>query len=251
MEFNINRFINMLKLDLRFLVAPTFLISTFVFFVILSINILALYDSHGTQDIEFNSNYMFLFFISLVVIGSISFKEVGKQNERVNFLNLPTSTLEKTLSKFLSTSVIFPILLIAVFFVFSPLFEGFARAIFSGELIWENTIENKKILFITGLLLTAFFAYGSIKYNTISFVKIILWLIVFIAIIAALNFLLGISLFPELRAEVFGLEHDYNRTTSNENMNSDFIENLGMTAFYLSPLVFWVLTFFALKEKEA
>lgn len=248
MEFNFNRLGFLLLKDIRYLVIPTVLITSIIYFAINMINFIALFNSNvKTLTID---NFYFTFIVSLAVIGSISFDEINKRNKRVDYLNLPASSIEKTISKFLSVMVMFPLLFIGVSLIFHFIFS------ISGNIIFQDSFQKEffdsslvQIVF-WGLTIASFFTYGSIKYNTTSFVKIILWLLIIVGIWAGLNFLMGLSLFPELRAEIFGYDHDYNRVT-NLYIKNHWIIRFIKNTYYLLPLIFWVLTYFALKEKEA
>lgn len=248
MEFNIKRIGFLLLKDMRFLVVPTFLITAVIHFVITLINLFALFQSNSkTLSID---NFYFVFLIGLAVIGSISFDEVNKRNKRIDYLNLPASPIEKVSSKFLSVMIIYPILFIGISLLYHVIFLMFGNILFPTEFQMGSLDSNINYIIFWGLTIASFFTYGSIKYNTASFVKILLWLLLFIAIWAALNFLLGISLFPELRAEVFGYDHEYNRVAK-LNIKDHWVIDFIKRAYYLLPLLFWVLTYFALNEKEA
>lgn len=250
MEFNFKRLLFLFKKDLRYLIVPTFLITGLILAIILGLQLLGLLDSQGPVNIDFFSNFLVFAFISLSIIGSISWEEINKRNKRIDYLLLPASSLEKTLSKFISVVIVYPLMVILLFAALVPILQSLANLFYDGTITFNRAIDDKIILLNAGMIVVSFFAYGSIRFNNSSYVKIILWGLAIIGIFALISFLFAIALYPDLRAEVFGYE-----STLQRNMNVDtgnhWIISLAKKLYYAVPLIFWTMSYYSLKEKEA
>ena len=251
MEFNIQRLWFLLKKDLRLLVVPTFLITSVIYFVISSINLLTLIGAHGPQNLDLFKNFLIFAYICAAIIGAISFEEIKKRNTRVEYLTLPASAFEKLSSKFISTMIIYPLLIVILYIIGANLINGVANLIYPDDIIFRPNPDHKWTLYTIGAIITSFFAYGSIKFNTGSFIKIILWLIAFALIFAFINFLFSIAMFPEFRNELFGMGQAQNNMHMEANPADHWVISFTKKAFYALPLLFWVMSYFTLKEKEA
>lgn len=251
MEFNIKRIISLLKLDLKHLVIPTLLIVSLIFFVISIINTFALYDHQGSTHIDNYPSIMVFLYISMAIMGAISFTEINNRGNRIAFLNLPASAIEKTISKFLATMIAFPILFSMVTTVMTYLFNAIAKWLVSGKVTFSHLPDDPWTLFTAGLIICSFFAYGSIKYNTASFAKIIVWGLALFALFALGSFIFGLLIYPEIRATVFGYEYDSVVISTDENVENHWIIKFVIKFYYVVPLLFWTLVYFTLKEKEA
>lgn len=250
MEFNLQRLLFLFKKDLRNLVLPTFLTTTVIFVVILGFNVFGLLDSRGPANLDIFGSFLFFFYISLAIVGSISWEEINKRNKRIDYLVLPASTLEKTASKFLSVMLVYPLLMILLYIVLAPLVNSVAGVLYDGPITFNYNADSKLILANAGLIIVSFFSYGSIKFNTGSFIKIILWGLAMLGIFALISFIIALTLYPDLRAEVFGYETDLKRSM-NIDPGDHWIPQLGQKLYYIVPLIFWTMSFYTLKEKEA
>lgn len=250
MEFNFQRLLFLFKKDFRHLVLPTFLTTSLIFIVILGFNVLGLLDSHGPQNLDIFGSFLFFVYISLAIIGSITWEEINKRNKRIDYLVLPASTMEKTASKFISIMIVYPLLMVLLYMVLAPLVNGIAGVLYDGPIIFNYNADNKVILANAGLIITSFFAYGSIKFNTGSFIKIILWGLAVMGVFALISFIMALTLYPDLRAEVFGFESTIQRSM-NVDPGEHWIPQLAIKLYYIVPLIFWTMSYYTLKEKEA
>ncbi len=250
MEFNLGRVLFLFKKDLRQLVLPTFLTTTVIFIVILGFNVFGLLDSHAPANLDIFGNFLAFFYISLAIIGSLSWEEINKRNKRIDYLVLPASSLEKTTSKFVSVMLVYPALMILVYIVLAPLVNSIAGLLYDGPITFNYNADSKLLLLNAGLIITSFFAYGSIKFNTSSFIKIILWGLGLFGIFALVSFVMALTLYPDLRAEVFGYDSTITRSF-NIDPEDHWVPKLAMKLYYIVPLIFWTMSFYTLKEKEA
>ncbi len=253
MEFNIQRLTHLIRKDFLEIILKTIAIIALIFFVITTINLViaGIGPNQGDQYDIFNT-WLIMFFISCSIVGSISFEEINKRYGRIEYLSLPASSLEKISSKIINVAIIFPILMIVLYY----LIYGYASGINNmfGEFITLNNQPDEKqyILYTVGAIITAFFAYGSIKYNTASFPKIIVWGLAFAGMFAAIMFIYAFIMFEPLRAEILGYGHPPNQQVRTaDNVENHWVLSFAKKLFYFVPIIFWTLSYFTLKEKEA
>jgi len=251
---NFNNVLSLLRLDLKHIFKQRIL---WIIIIIGTIGTLLhcidLYNNPSNDQFTAYYQFVFFFLISSTVLGTITFWEVSKSSDRINYLTLPSSTLEKTTSKFISTMIIFPLLMIFLYIVSFNFMKLFTNSMTDHEFVLQLFGNEPKIsltLLLSGIIISVF-SYGSIRYNNASFVKIILRIAVMIAILAAFIFLMALVIIPEFRALVFGITYEQ-PVMQSTNVNNDhwFISLSKMGLYFIIPL-FWTLSYFSLKEKEA
>lgn len=252
MEFNINRLRLLVSKDFRESLLKALAIISLIFFIIVTLNIVPSWFSESSYgNFEMFPAFLLTAFIGCAILGSTAFEEINKRPKRIEFINLPSSALEKTLSKFITVAIVYPVAMIIMYYLAS----GYANILNSigGENIGiSHQMGTTAFNLITvGLIIISFFAYGSIKYNTGSFVKIIIWGLGLIAAFAAISFVIALITFPELRAVIFNQNIEHQVINTDENIENFWVISLVKKLFYITPLIFWVLTYFTLKEKEA
>ena len=253
MEFNINRLRLLVTKDFKELLFKTLGIISLILFGIITFNIVMSWF-HGYpngRSFEMIPAFLMTAFIGCAIMGSTSFEEINKRPKRIEFLNLPSSALEKTLSKFLTVAIAYPLGMIILYYLLS-VYANILTSIGGSELTISHSLDETALnLFTIGSIIIAFFAYGSIKYNTGSFIKIIIWGFALFAAFAAISFIIAFITFPELRAVIFNQNVEDNLVHTDENIENFWVISLVKKLFYITPLIFWVLSYFTLKEKEA
>ena len=69
-------------------------------------------------------------------------------------------------------------------------------------------------------------------------------------VFALISFIMALTLYPDLRAEVFGFESTIQRSM-NVDPGEHWIPQLAIKLYYIVPLIFWTMSYYTLKEKEA
>ena len=252
MEFNLNRLKLLLAKDFMELILKTTGIVALIFFVVTTFNLVISFFANGDRhSYDIFSSWLGIMFVSCSIIGAVTWEEIKKRPSRIEYLALPATVGEKTISKIISVAIVFPILMIGVYFIV----YGYATlgSLLIGDRLHLNTEMdgNGVKLFAIGSIITSFFAYGSIKYNTTSYPKIIVFGLFGFALFLLISFIIAFVLFPELRAAIFGnLQEGENVETTGDPGDWWLIKFL-KNAYYLVPLIFWGLCYFTLKEKEA
>ena len=258
MEISIKRLIHLLKLDFKKIfgdqILKVFGVFLFIYIIGNAINLIIINDNDVDQ-----LYYQFISFllISSIVIGTLVFIEMKKANERVAYLSLPASLLEKLVSKFTISMIVFPIVMIVMYTIGFYIIKYSTLLFTDKDLVFtymrsKNTANIKEILHVCFIILSVF-AYGSIRYNNTSFVKIIIRLFVMVLIALLISFIFAIILIPPFRAEVFGQPYGSPVLHSNSNINDQhWFPQLAIFSYYYFIIpVFWLMTYFTLKEKEA
>ena len=213
----------------------------------------------GQLEESNRGNYNLTYFSLLLFIGgflfsSYAFPALRKPESRFNFLILPASTLEKFLSWFVITAVLFPLALILVY----PIFAFFGEMVanyFGAEikpfeigdpLVWKHI----RLYFV----LQSIFLLGAAVFNSYPFPKVILS--AFIVGVVLLG--IGVLIFKITFWEYFdgfnfrSVEQPPEFDEGFESwMKNGGPKQIGEFLLYwiLAPL-FWTITWFHLKERE-
>jgi len=195
----------------------------------------------------------------LVILIGFSFTDLDSSGKKISYLLLPSTALEKYMTRFLSTLIGYSIIFMLIYIIDSLFVKILNISSVYGtgnsyELFRQS--EQVKTYLQFYIMLHAIFFYGAVAFNKNSFLKTAL--VVFI-IVAAVLFLLkvlvwiflpnvSVSLFLRLDTEVFYYsEEAYKKFESYRNVLGSV---MGFIAFYITPPFLWVLGYFRLKEEE-
>ena len=214
------------------------------------------------------------FFFSLVLVGpffaSQFFSELGSKTKATSYLMVPASNLEKLLCSILYTTILFLILFVVAFYfvdfiavlianAFHPSYNGVTTV--NGVTIKAQAVNifnvGKPSDNVAYYFLTSFFAIqsvallGSIYFQKYSYIKTVISLTLILLISAFLVFEVMGSMLPT-PAAFTGVEY---RIFDGEKMKiielPEWTQNLVEYFFLFGfTIVFWVTTYFRLKEKE-
>lgn len=223
--------------------------SIFGFFsIILFFNAL----SGGDSWQDMHSFYVAGFIISGIIISGMAFTSFRSKEKTMGYLMLPASTLEKLISELLMTTVVFAIAYTIIFYVFNLLvfvigaqfniqteiislldmniLNGFMYyVIFQSIFLAGSATFKKAPIFLTSF---TFFAAG--------IAITIFALIITVAIMGDFNnmTMMNINIGPE--------------SFSEQDIENHFLLQAPKYMFYfLTAPVFWLVTYFKIKEKEA
>lgn len=228
------------------------------------------------ESIQYGTYFVGLFIVGCLY-GSTLFSELSSKPKGINYLSVPASHFEKTLSTLLYGVVIFFLCYTAIFYVADFIMVKIANAVsyaywvkhhtegqaFSPRKIvnvfWGNERAGRVDINIFFLFLLAYFAVqsafilGSVYFVKFSFIKTALALIVaFLFIIVFTNKALG-SFAPD-----GGFSNGFStyRLYSDGDMDKiirlpEWINSIVLFLLkYAFAPIFWVVTYFRLKEKE-
>jgi hypothetical protein len=215
----------------------------------------------------YQSFFIQLLYIGGLIVTSLAFREARQNGAALVYLMLPASAFEKLLSKLLSSSVGYALGSLVFFTAAAAASEGVTRLLFGfGHGFFSPFTAEVWTAIGYYLIVQSVFLAGSIWFRKMSFMKTVLWLMVFAvgcAIILAVA--ARILLADDLRA--LGIQMSGISVQGN-NLNFDPQKLLaegtpawrGLMVFcriaqvlfygFLAP-VGWLAAFFKLKETEA
>jgi hypothetical protein len=199
-----------------------------------------------------------IFYSSLVlmagglIFSSMAFKETHETGNDMRYLTLPCSNLEKTLSKFIMTTVCYVILSMIIYFLVTMIAAGFTLLVFGKNHVLFNPFD-RTTLRVTGIFLViqSIFVFGSVYFKRMAFAKTILSVIGVVIILSLVSGLI----YTIFHIDIF-LQTGFKNFASmgpgfDPGFFVDFFKTVPGIIFWclLAPF-FWVVTYFRLKEKE-
>jgi hypothetical protein len=195
------------------------------------------------------------------LLANAQFAELSDRSRAIGWLMLPASALEKLLSAFFFTALVFPAVYLITFYGVETLFLGLLgeprpnppNRHVEGYLSLLYSEAGNFCLVFPGLLAIAIL--GSIHYERFSFVKTLASLIVVVFATVMLNTLIANILTPEGFAvtnappfvrTVLLYDHTYTDVYAPPTFRR--VSNLLM--FGLTPVLLWLTAYFRLREKQ-
>lgn len=185
------------------------------------------------------------FFIIGIIISGIAFSDFRSKLKTQNYLLIPASTTEKFISVWGTTTILYIITYFVVFIVFNLLMM-LIGAIFSVHVDFFNIFSQPDLFKNIGqyLIIQSIFLAGAATFTKVPILKTPLIgfaiSIIFMILLSILSFLIFHTLHFEFGPN-FGAA---------QNINTKFLEITGKVLLYITPFVFWTITFFKLKEKQ-
>jgi hypothetical protein len=216
------------------------------------------------------------FYFSFILIGpfyaSQFFKELSSKSKGTNFLMVPASTVEKLICSVFYVIIFFPIILTAAFYLIDALAVFIANAshpsyngpvdangnLLSAKLanVFNPGNQNdRRMLFYGTLLFLAVQSaalLGSVYFGQYSYIKTAITLtLLFLFFALVMNYFIDSFMprgfFRENMTQFIIYEGEENKMIQLPHWIGKTIEFL---MFYAFPPIFWISTYFRLKEKE-
>jgi hypothetical protein len=212
------------------------------------------------------------FYFSLFIIGpfyaSQFFKSLGSKSKAVDYLMVPASALEKTVVGIFYVVILFPMVFTASFYfvdviavslanLFHPSYNGVtanAAHVINVFHIDDNPVNPAPYLFLLFFAIQSAFLLGSVYFSQYSYVKTAISLSLVCLIVAFVGLYLPSQWMP--RGGFYKSPVEYMIYTDNwENrkmvaLPNWFGEALKYIFLYAFHPIFWITTYFRLKEKE-
>ncbi len=261
LEFNMNRIGHLIKNDIQknkksflFMLLGSFiLISLFAFMLVIT------GEPHFVREEMHMTFFPFILFLLGFILTSMSFRELNETGERMFYLNLPASHLEKFISKVVISFFIVPIILYCSYFFFALIFNivlswNTDEAIVSFSVFKSPTpYVPKPIQLLPIFLATNTVAFlGAIMFRTLEFFKTLVGLMV---LYFSIFFIFSLAMFlfvPDFFNSFFmGTELKQHPSDSFwEFFNGGFKNLAFIVLFLILPLLLLVASYFKLTEKE-
>ncbi len=220
-----------------------------------TIFLILMFAAYQTKSL--NSNILFstvmpFFFLGGLIFTSSSFKELHDTKTSYSFLTFPISTFEKLTGIWLTTSVLFSLVSIAIIYIINILASVLFSQLFSFPL-YINNIFTLQLFTAVGkyIVIQSIFLLGAIYFRKNNFLKTILAISVIFIVFAILTGLAGRIIFNGyMGPHNFGFNSN-NISIGNQSMFSDTIPQiLDFTFWYLLTPFFLVVSYFRLKERQ-
>ncbi len=224
MEISINRLFNLIKRELKINQNSYIRILIAIYFILL-----------------FMGNSFIIGLWALLVLFH-SFKEYfGSPSTRSQILNLPASTEEKYIYNFITAFIIYPIAL-AIIIIIANYTRYLVDTIFFNKLLHSVSSLSDMLLGLSKQYLKAIPMLGMVFFGNIYFkkqggLKMLLYFIGFMFVLAIINILIVYSIIGEFNIPI-------------DLIDVNLPEYLPKIMYYLMGVFFLVNSYIALKEKE-
>tara|TARA_R110001592_G_scaffold75098_2_gene227492 strand:- start:3159 stop:3917 length:759 start_codon:yes stop_codon:yes gene_type:complete len=197
------------------------------------------------RDMYFNQ-HEFFFVLSLYISGFVfsgsSFIRFRTKQGTIDYLMIPASNTEKFFSEVLLTTLVYPLFFLLIYWLFSVLANSMLNSVFPAFFMpFSLNIAPYGLGLMFYFFIQAIFLFGAASFQKIPLMKILLWILL-VAVSIVLSFYVTAS------------SVDYSKGTD-ELAAIRISESLLLYYwhFWAIPigLVFWLLAFLKLKEKEA
>ena len=200
--------------------------------------------------------HQYFFIPPYVIIGvlftSLAYKDLLHVNKAYAYLTLPVSNFERTVSMLLLTTVVYTVLFIVYYLVFSTLLNALGMMISPREFAFFDFTSEPVIKAIKlYLVIQSVFLLGAAAFKKFPFLFTLLT--IFLAAVTLIIItLISVRL---LFAEYFGSNMDINMKdyVSKDLQNfltEDLAKILETVFWYILAPVCWVITYLKLKERE-
>ena len=200
--------------------------------------------------------HQYFFIPPYVIIGvlftSLAYKDLLHVNKAYAYLTLPVSNFERTVSMLLLTTVVYTVLFIVYYLVFSTLLNALGMMISPREFAFFDFTSEPVIKAIKlYLVIQSVFLLGAAAFKKFPFLFTLLT--IFLAAVTLIIItLISVRL---LFAEYFGSNMDINMKdyVSKDLQNfltEDLTKILETVFWYILAPVCWVITYLKLKERE-
>ncbi|WP_141655465.1 hypothetical protein [Roseivirga seohaensis] len=205
---------------------------------------------YWNMDVYYNdmvfSLHEYLFVLSLYISGFIftgsSFIRFRSKQGTIDYLMIPASNSEKFSSEVLLTTLVYPSFFLLSYWLFSVIVNGVLNNISQAFFMpFSFNIAPYGLDYMVYFFIQAIFLFGAASFQRAPLMKLILWALLIAAVIALIFY-------------VAWLNFDYSKGTDELAMNKIFYSSLVYNWHFLTipvGLVFWLLAFLKLKEKEA
>ncbi len=197
--------------------------------------------------------YLISLFLIIVILAAVSFKDFRNDLSAQMYLLIPSSAFEKFLSMFLFVFVVNPVVLTVAFYVIDIIFVALA-ALFGHQFQLVNvfsSLHNSVVLQTNSILFAQFVGTIAVYFAGAATFKKDAWLktmLLIFVITTAFFWLVGITVLVYVKLlKIIGLSLEDVVVGVNGNLFSSWIVEL---AYWSVPVVFTIIAYFKVKEKE-
>lgn len=244
--FNLNRFVNLLKLEwyngrkavfITFVVAIGLLLCSFIAQSVIAET--KIYNSH-------TSDYISTLLIGGFILSSLSFNELGNKIKRHSYLVLPVSTFEKLLCMWLYTCIAWIVTFTIAYFAYTHISNLFGRLLFKNMTYPDFTFNALCFNAIHYyIVLQGIFLVGAAHFKGYALPKTLFTLLIFGLIGGCIAYFCLVSI-PKTLTEC---SIDTCNPIQENAMQHWWAIIKGLFWWALAPLC-WIITYYGLKDNE-
>ncbi len=250
------RLVNVLKKDYMEMRRTIFIYFATIIAIVGGIVILrTVFTSYidGTNNNLYGSFFSGFFFLGGAIFTSILFSDEMFNRVRVhNFLMLPASNEEKFLSKAIFSAILYPLSIIALFFLTSTVVELLLFIALKDPITIFNPFQKDVLNSIPDyFIMSSLFFLGSTYFRKIHFIKTI-----FTSSLVVFSFAIALLIFARIILAPYFQEQSllYVRVSFLEKYDSipAFVNVLGKFIYFIVfPLFFFYVSFLRIKEVQS
>ncbi len=249
MEFKLTRFGALVKRDFIIYKKQISLIALCSILAVLAILFITkrTYEPEETL-IEYWVSWYAIFLGIGLLLTSVIFREFKTPSGRMQYLSVPASHLEKLISRWSYSLLLYPIFITLVFLLVASTVVDTDSARFAKDLVWAKYIIHIFILAHSIQLIYAIIINKNVAFK--SFIISVLTFIATLLIAVLLFYLIFNKYLPE---GSYSIGPDLNLILSLEAIDffSERLPKIGLfIGKYILPPYLWVVAYFKLKEKE-
>ncbi len=224
-----------------------------VFGIFSFILIISLLNTHGQAWNNLTDFYYGGFFIAGLFISGMAFSNFRNKEKTISYITLPASVLEKFISEWLLTTIVFTVGYTAIFYLFNLLVLLFGNMLHIDVNIINIFNSEFLSVFFKYIIVQSMFLAGAATFKKSPFFKTIFSLFLFnIFIIVWLSVVIYFAkgAFETVSFNDYGA-FNIGNNTSYHFENHWLLETAKSIYYYITAPAFWLYTYFKLKEKEA
>ena len=199
--------------------------------------------------------HQYFFIPPYVIIGvlftSLAYKDMLHVNKAYAYLTLPVSNLERTLSMLLLTTVVYTVLFIVYYLVFSALLNVLGMIISPSEFVFfDFTAEPVVKAIKLYLVIQAVFLLGAAAFKKFPFLFTLLTIFLAAVALIIITLISGRLIFAEYFGNNMHIEIEDYVSSDLENFLIKVKDILEAAFWYVLAPLCWVITYLKLKERE-
>ncbi|MFT6054775.1 MAG: hypothetical protein ACJASP_001669 [Roseivirga sp.] len=242
---SLNRLISLLKLTLQ-INFKRILYTTCIGLGVWVVFLFSIWSFGDVRREMYFNKHEYLFVLSLYITGFIfsgsSFIRLCSKQGTIDYLMIPASNAEKFITEFLLTTFMYHLFFLLTYWIFSVVANSIMNSVFQAYFMpFSFNVAPHGLSLMVYVFIQSIFLFGAASFQKIPLIKTLVWALLVVAVIILLFYITASSI-------------DYSKGTDELAMNRLFYGSLVYYWQYLVipvGLVFWLLAFLKLKEKEA
>jgi len=214
--------------------------------------LLVKYQVFSLTDPIYTQFFFWFLFLGGAISTSTSFEDMFNRTKQHNFLMLPASTFEKFISRALISTVLYPIVLLALMSALSLIVETILYLIFKSPIILFNPLNPLIIRFLPlYFVMNALFFFGATYFRKTHFIKTVFvsWLVLFSLGFFAILFARILIATPFSQMESFYIRVSYIESSFTLPAIYEILFNI--IVYVIVPLFLFYVSYLRIEEVQS